>query len=180
MKQSKTILYLSIANLLGLFLIGFFLFINPVQVVFVDSNKLINGYLGMIEARKIYEEKSEKWKANVDTLTSEIQKQILTYEKESGSMSSKERQLSQELIKTRQQQLYDYQKAIGSQAREEDNKMTSEVIAQINAYIKDYGEQKGYTIILAATEYGNIAYANNSLDITEEVLAGLNKQYQGK
>jgi outer membrane protein len=58
--------------------------------------------------------------------------------------------------------------------------MTSDVVTQVNAYLKKYGESKGYTVILAATEYGNLAYADDDLDITDEVLEGLNKEYSGK
>ena len=73
-----------------------------------------------------------------------------------------------------------YQQAMNSQAQQEDAKMTDAVITQINTYLKKYGEAKGYKIILAATQYGNLAYADSALDITEEVLMGLNKEYTGK
>lgn len=95
-------------------------------------------------------------------------------------MSVKERELSRELIKTKQKQLADYQQALSTQAQQEDARMTGEVVGEINAYLKKYGERKGYTIVMAATEYGNIAYADEHLDITEEVLEGLNKEYSGQ
>lgn len=58
--------------------------------------------------------------------------------------------------------------------------MTADVVNEVNAFLKEYGEEKGYTIIMAATEYGNIAYADEDLDITDEVLERLNKQYAGR
>lgn len=146
----------------------------------MDSQKLINGYQGMLDARKVYQQKAASWKANIDTLTAEVQRQIMDYEQGVSKMTVKERELSQELIKTKQKQLYEYQQAMNSQAQQEDSKMTSEVLTQVNTYLKTYGEQHGYTIILAATEYGNLAYADEKLDITEEVLEGLNNQYAGK
>jgi outer membrane protein len=74
----------------------------------------------------------------------------------------------------------DYQQAMNTQAQQEDQKMTGEVLTQINAYLKKYGKAHGYKIVMAATEYGNIAYADESLDITADVLKGLNEEYQGK
>ncbi|HEY9008587.1 MAG TPA: OmpH family outer membrane protein, partial [Ohtaekwangia sp.] len=85
-----------------------------------------------------------------------------------------------ELIRSKQKQFADYQQAMNTQAQQEDAKMTQEVVTQINAYLKKYGEANGYKIILAATQYGNLAYADEGLDITDEVLAGLNKEYSGK
>src|SRR5690606_18241039 len=110
----------------------------------VDSNKLVNGYQGMLDARKVYQQKATSWKANIDTLTSEVQRQIMDYEKTSAGMTAKERQLSEELIRTKQKQLYEYQQAMNTQAQQEDSKMTGEVLTQINAYIKKYGESNGY------------------------------------
>ncbi len=69
---------------------------------------------------------------------------------------------------------------MNTQAQQEDAKMTGDVITQINAYLKKYGEAKGYKIILAATDYGNLAYADEGLNITKEVLEGLNKEYGGQ
>lgn len=157
-----------------------FYFTSKPKVVYVDSAKLLNNYKGMQDARAAYQKKAGSWKANIDTLASEVQQQIFKYEKESAGMTVKERQLSQELIRTRQKQFADYQQATSTQAQQEDAKMTSEVVTQVNAYLKKYGEAHGYTIILAATEYGNLAYADEGLDITEAVIEGLNKEYGGQ
>lgn len=180
--MNKILPSLSILNLLVLVLFVTYYFVRTESrnIVYVDSNKLVNGYQGMLDARKVYQQKAATWKANIDTLAREVQRQIMDYEKQVSRMTPREKQLSQELIKTKQKQLYDYQQAMNTQAQQEDNKMTEEVIAQINAFIKQYGQQNGYTIILAATEYGNIAFADESLDITDKVLEGLNRQYKGQ
>lgn len=95
-------------------------------------------------------------------------------------MTVKERDLTRQLLQNKQQQLADYQKATQENAANEDGKMTKQVIDEVNQYIKNYGQQNGLRIILAATEYGNIAYAEDGIDITEEILDGLNKKYKGQ
>ncbi|MEO1049461.1 MAG: OmpH family outer membrane protein [Bacteroidota bacterium] len=149
------------------------------KLVYVDSNKLLNNYKGMLDARTEYQNKAAVWKSNVDTLLVEVQRQIMSFEKESAGMTKKERELSQELIRTKQQQLADYQKAIQSKAQQEDVQMTQTVLTVVNEYLKRYGESKNYHIILAATDAGNIVYAQEGTDITDEVLVGLNQEYSG-
>lgn len=159
----------------------YFLHFNQQEsIAYVDSAKLINGYQGMIDAREIYKEKAQGWQANIDTLSKEVERSIKDYEKESPSMSAKEKDLSKELIRTKQKQLMDYQRAMNEKASQEDSQMTSKIIEEVNAYLKKYGEEHDYKIIMAATEYGNVAYADESLDLTEEVLNGLNKSYSGQ
>ena len=161
-------------------LLYFLHFTERQKLVYVDSAKLVNGYRGMEIARKEYQKKTSVWKANIDTLVVEIQKEIMKFEKESQRMTVKEKDLTKKLIQTKQQQLADYQKGIQEKAGQEDNQMTKKVLDEINAYIKEYGKKNHYRIILAATDYGNIAYAEDGLDRTEEVLEGLNKKYSGR
>ena len=49
-----------------------------------------------------------------------------------------------------------------------------------NQYIKDYGIQNNYILIFGVSGQGNIMYANDGLDATEEVIEYVNKRYQGK
>lgn len=168
------ILFLSNAYLL------FQHFSNSQEIVYVDSSKLLNGYHGMLDARKVYQQKALVWQANIDTLVNEIQNELKKFEKEMPRMTVKERDLTRQLLQNKQQQLADYQKATQENAANEDGKMTKQVIDEVNQYIKNYGQQNGLRIILAATEYGNIAYAEDGIDITEEILDGLNKKYKGQ
>jgi outer membrane protein len=176
----RILVVIGVLNLLAIIAVSIFIFTNNQEIAYVDSARILNNYKGMQSARASYKLKAGAWQANIDTLANEVKQAIFKYEKESISMSAKERQLSQELIRNKQKDFNDYQQAMNAQAQQEDSKMTGEVVVQINSYLKKYGEQKGYKIILAATEYGNLAYANDALDITSAVLEGLNKEYSGK
>ncbi len=177
---AKSFYLLTVLSFLGVSFLVYDKVYNKPKLVYVDSNKLVDGFKGMANARELYKKKAETWRANIDTLSNEVQRQIMAYETDNAKFTANERKLTQELIRTKQKQLQEYQQAINTQAQQEDAKMTGEVVAQINAYLKKYGEAEGYRIILAATQYGNIAYADEGLDITEDVLAGLNKEYLGK
>ncbi len=178
--MSKNVLVALIILLFAGLGILYYLHFTSQKIVYVDSARLVNNYQGMLDARQVYQQKAKVWQGNVDTLANEVQQAIKDYEKESGSLSQKEKELSQELIRTKQRQLADYQKAISEKAAQEDGQMTSQVLEEINAYLKTYGERQNYRIIIAATEYGNVAYAADGLDITDEVLEGLNSEYAGQ
>ncbi len=148
--------------------------------VYVDVNKLLEGYNRTKIVRAEFEAKAKTLNANVDSLMTDWQKEIKTYEKERNSMTSKELELKQQLLANKQQQINNYQQAIQKQIQEEDQKTTQTVINDINDYIKEYGKQKGYKIIFGASGTGNIMYASDGADLTEEVLIGLNKEFEGK
>jgi outer membrane protein len=180
MKSTRAVwIGLVVLILVGQWVFIALLFLNKGEVRYVDSAKLVNEYKGMEAARKIFQQKASAWKANIDTLSSDVQNEIMKYEKVSKDLSTREKQLSEELIRQKQKQLYEYQQAINQQAKEEDDKMTQEVLTQINAYIKKYGAENGYKIVLGAAN-GNIVYADDALDITAQILEGLNKDYAGQ
>lgn len=148
------------------------------KIVYVDSGLLLDQYQGMVDARADYQKKAGAWQANIDTLQSEVTRAIMDYEKEVSKMTDKEKKLSQELIRTKQKQFQDYQQAIKQQSQQEDGVMTQKVLDKVNAFLQAYGKSKSYKIILG-TGQGNIVYAQDGLDITDEVLKLLNDDYLG-
>ena len=150
------------------------------EQVYVDVNKLLEGYKRTKVVRAEFEKKANVLKSNVDSLVTDWQKELKLYEKERSSYSKKELELKQELLGNKQQQINNYQQAIQKQIQEEDKKATQTVINDINDYVKEYGKEKGYKIIFGANGGGNVMYADESADLTAKVLEGLNAEFQGK
>ena len=144
------------------------------KVAYIDTGKLLEQSKEMQSLKKQLEKDQSALKGNVDTLTAEFQQALKEYEKTQAKMSSKEKQLSQELLRTKQQQLVQYQQAIQQKAQGEEQKRTQEVLTNINAKIKEYGEKKGYKLIFA-TSGGNIAYGDKGVDITEQIVKIVNE-----
>lgn len=157
----------------------YFVFFKSNEVVYVDTNVLLEQYDGMKVARQQFQLKATQWQANIDTLKSELEKSIKKYEAERSQMSPKEKELNEELINTKRQQFVDYQKGIQQKSQQEDYGMTENVLGQVNNFIESYGKKNGYTIILGANNSGNIVYAEDQLDITPDLQKALNDNYRG-
>ncbi|KIA95263.1 hypothetical protein OC25_07930 [Pedobacter kyungheensis] len=152
-------------------------FLQKDEIAYVDSSKIIAEFKGAEEAKKAFEQKTKSWKLNIDSLTTEVQNSIKKYEKDLATMPVKEQQLSKQLLDSKQKQLLDYQNAIRQKAQQEDGKLSQNVVAQINAYLVKYGKSHQYKLILIANQSGTIAYAREGLDITKDVIEGLNNDY---
>lgn len=144
--------------------------------MYVDSSKLLNGYKGMIDARKDYDKKNIAWRSNVDSLSKDVENAIKAYSKELSTGTDKEKKLSKELIQSKQRDLMEYQNAVKQDAAQEESKLNEKVFTVINAYMQKFGKMQGYKMILIAAN-GNIAYADASIDITDRVIQDLNKEY---
>lgn len=178
MKNNVTI-SLSITALILAGLALYFSQSSRLKVGYVNSQYLIANYEGFKDATKVYQQKAGQWQANIDTLGKELDARIKQYEGEKARLSVSEKKLSEELIEEKRKQLAQYQQGIRQKAQQEDQQMTSEVVQEINAFLKDYGKKKNFTIIFGATDMGNIVHASEALDLTEEVLEALNGRYRG-
>jgi outer membrane protein len=156
----------------------FFFYLNLQQAyVYVDSQQIVSGYKGMQDARKEFEFKVMELQAKLDTLRMEAQNKITEYESKKNKISARERELMEELIESKHSQFMNYQQIVNEKIQSSDQELTSKMLGKVNDYIKKYGEKKGYNIIMAATQFGNIVYAKKDMDITEEILKGLNDEY---
>ena len=68
------------------------------------------------------------------------------------------------------------------------NKLQAELVSEqeknnlmlrdsINTFLKEFNKTKGYSLILSNTGLDNLLYANESFNITQEILEGLNARY---
>ena len=159
---------------------SFFYNQNSSELVYVDVNKLLEGYKRTKIVRAEFELKAKTLRSNVDSLVIGWQKELKTYEKERSKYSKKELALKQELLGNKQQQINNYQQAIQKQVQEEDKKATQTVINDINDFVKEYGKKNDYKIIFGASGGGSIMYADKKSDLTEKILDGINKEFEGK
>ncbi|MBQ52929.1 MAG: hypothetical protein CMF35_14805 [Leeuwenhoekiella sp.] len=178
MSKITPLLISIVALAFGIF--TFFYLKNSSELVYVDINRLLDGYKRTAIVKKEFETKANTLKANADSLLTDWQNELKNYEKERSSMSKKELELKQELLSNKQQQINSYQQAVQKQIQQEDQKITQTVVNDINDFVKEYGEQKGYRIIFGATGGGTIMYAQEGSDLTDEVLEELNAQFTGK
>lgn len=168
---------LSALSFAGVLVLSYFHFRKEQKLAYVDNMKMVQGYEGTKKVRAEFEQKTKTWQMNIDTLAKELEESVKKYGRESSAMSEKERKLTEELLNNKQQQFLQYREATQQKIQEEEKKFTEGLLAEINGFVKEYGEKNGYRILLGATVSGNIVYADKSLDITEEILKGLNERY---
>ena len=99
-------------------ILTFFYFNSSTDLVYVDVNKLLEGYKRTKAVRADFEKKAKTLNANVDSLMTDWQNELKAYEKERSSLSKKELDLKQQLLSNKQQQINNYQAAIQKQIQE--------------------------------------------------------------
>lgn len=162
---------------LGSFSYAYF---NKTKVGFVRSADLFQGYVGMKEAKARYDEKVTVWQSNYDTLLKDYQASVNNFNLTYNKLNAKEKEERKQLLKSQISNLEQYKATLQEKIEKEDNALTDGVYNQVNTYIKEYGEKNGYTVILGTMTGGNILFAKDYIDVTDEVMKGLNEKFKGE
>lgn len=159
----------------------FLIFRSPnVHIAYVRSHDLINGYRGTLDARTEFEKKKSAMTANVDSLRANVERATASFRENGMTMPLRDRQNRAHELETLQQQYLQYSEAIENKIQEEDNKMMSAVLSQVNSFVESYAKEAKLNVVMGTTLSGSLLYGDQDLDITDALLRELNDHYQGK
>lgn len=88
-------------------------------------------------------------------------------------------EMEQSLLQ-QQQDLINLRDKLQSDLLEEEQVMNRQIMEYITTYLEENKEQYNYQFILGKSFGSVVLYGDNSLDITQKVVDGLNKKYQGE
>jgi len=60
---------------------------------------------------------------------------------------------------------------------QEEGKKTEDILNKIHEYLKEFNGGDKYDMVIGYSKGGGVLYAKEDLDITKQVLEGLNKKY---
>lgn len=200
-KKFQTSLVLNIVAIIGLIVIYILYFTNkdkpedkqPAQyipavssgsgsIVFVNSDLLLEEY----SLVKKLTDQLDRDRKKKDTDFSARQK---TYEEDAAyfqqqvekqAISEQSAQQIYEQLMLKQQELYELQEKYTADLAQKEFEMNVILLDSIRNYLNRINKTYEFDYILSYNTAGNILLANDTFDITEQVLDGLNKEYLEK
>jgi len=154
-------------------------FAADMRIAYYDSDKIRVNYPAFAEAQAKFDKEIEKWQAQADSMEVKLNDMKTEYEKQYLMLSDEKRQEREALM---QQSLVEYQTFLqqifgdGGLAEKRNAELTQPLIEEISKVLQVIAENEGYTLILdVAGTFNNIAYIDESLEITDDVVAELKK-----
>ena len=92
-------------------------------------------------------------------------------------MAPRDAQNIENQLTQKQQNLYQYQQTLNQEMVDEQNKVNDQLYDHVTSFLKDYAAVHGYKIILNLKRGSGMLYGINALNITDDVIKGLNEKY---
>lgn len=151
--------------------------VSGLKIAFIDVDSLLANYAFYQDLAEEIMRKQENYTLVLTEERNKIESEIEDYNKklQHNVFSSQERATSEaNRIGRRQQALEDKAKKY-SQELDDDGKANSQKISEtVDNFIREYNKTHGYNLIISRA---SLLYADESLNITAEVLDGLNAAY---
>jgi len=140
---------------------------------YVDLGQVFSEFEMAKEKEKEIQSMSFSYKNTLDSLALELQ----SLESQYSSSPSKELEMA---IGRKNMNYLDLEEKMQNSLAEFKAEADNQVWSQINAYVKEYGDQKGYEYIYGGNGTGSMMYAKETRNITGDVIVFINKKYAGE
>jgi outer membrane protein len=155
---------------------------GDLRVAYVNIDSLLAGYQMYQDKRDEFVEEQTSSQAELQSRSQELKQkfQDLREKLNKGMITRAKAQMMQKDLGQKEQQLYQLRSQMSSELAEKEQVIYRQVLNSVMDYLEDYADNHNYHYILSYSFGGPILYKKEKLNVTPEVLKGLNKAYQNK
>lgn len=139
---------------------------------FINSKVLLEQSPQAIAANNELKKQFGEREQNLRTLAQSIQEMEKTYQNDSAIMSAEQKKKAEDNIIQNKRRFQFEQQSLKEDLQAKQRELLQQVQVSIKAVIQSYGKAQGYDFIFTDA---SIAYANDSVNITDQILQELKK-----
>lgn len=149
------------------------------SIVYFDLDKVLEQYDMANDLRSVVETKAEGIQKEINRRQKNLENAVKDFNNKinKGLMTSATANEQQKKLQQQDAAFQQYAQQKQQEIMEENQVMMNQLADAIKTFIDDYNAEKQYAMILANQASMPVITADSSLDITEDVIAGLNERY---
>ena len=148
-------------------------------IVYVDLDRILTEYDMANDLRSVVETKVQNIQAEVTRRGQKLEKEVASYQEkiQKGLMTRSVAEVQGQKLQQQEIDFNNYAAQKQQEINEENVVMMNQLGDAIQTFLTKYNEEKQYAMILTNSGGAPVIAADAALDITEDVLAGLNEEY---
>lgn len=150
------------------------------RIAFVNSDILMEQYEMVPEMIKTFEASTRKKEAQIREKQSEFEQRVSDFQQrlQSGNISMEIAQITEQQLMKEQQDLMNLRDELSEQLAREEYEMNLQLMQIVSQFLEDYNRTRQFDLIFNYGTGNNLFLANQSYDITPEVVELLNQEYR--
>ena len=154
---------------------------SPNAIAYINIDTVVNNYDFYFDLKQKFEKKYKTSEAELSSKEKAYKKEVEDYQYkiQRGLVTRSEAQKLEQQILNEQQNLLRLQEDLRRALAEEEQVMLRQVLNSIMVYLEELQLEYKYQFVFGTTAIGgNVLYADKELDITRQVIKGLNERYR--
>jgi outer membrane protein len=150
-------------------------------IAYINIDTVVNNFDYYHDLRQKFEKKYKTSEAELASKERAYQKEVedYQYKVQRGLVTRSDAQQLEQHLLNEQQNLLKLQEDLRMELAEEEQVMLRQVLNSITVYLEELQEEYKYQFVFGTTTIGgNVLYADKNLDITSQVVKGLNEKYK--
>jgi outer membrane protein len=155
---------------------------GSISVAYVNNDSILGSYELVKKMRADLEAKGKRLESEVASRQQAFEKDA-AYFKEQVAKKSISDQSAQEIygqLQQNQKDIYDLRDRYAAELQQSEMDMNVALLDSVTNFLDRYNEKYKFDYILGYTKGGNILYANDTMNVTGDVLKELNLEYMKK
>ena len=153
---------------------------GDLKIAYINSDSVLKNYEYLKASAEILEAKKKKVEQDYVNRAQSLQNEIAAYQRNVNNLTIGQVRAVEEDLGKKQQNLQLYEQSITQDLMNDQNKLNKELYDRVTAFLKKYGQGKGLQVVLKLDPSSDVLYGGEALDITKDVIAGLNEAYQAE
>ena len=157
--------------------------ISSNSIVYINIDTVVSNYDLYFDLKKVFENKYKTSEAELASKEKAYKKEVedYQYKVQRGLVTRSDAQKLEQQLIGEQQSLLKLQENLRIELGEEEQVMLRQVLNSITVYLEELQSRFKFQFVFGTTAIGgNVLYADKRLDLTWEVINGLNEKYKQK
>ena len=149
------------------------------DIVYIDLDRILMEYDMANDLRSVVETKVQNIQAEITRRGKKLENEVKTFQEklDKGLMTRSVAEAQGQKLQEQEIEFNNYAAQKEQEIQEEQLVMMNQLGDAIQTYLTNYNAEKQYAMILTNSGGAPVIAADAALDITDDVLAGLNEEY---
>ena len=152
-------------------------FPTELRIAYINSDSVLANYEYFKKMAGELEAKGQTFDQDLRNRMESLQREITAYQQNVNNLTLNQARATEEDLGQKQQNLQMYQQNLSQQLAQEEAKLNEELYYKVTGFLKEYGDENGIHVVLKLDPSSDVLYGVEGLDITKDVIAGLNEAY---
>ena len=149
------------------------------DIVYIDLDRILMEYDMANDLRSVVETKIQNIQAEINRRAQKLQNEVNSFQEklDKGLMTRSVAEVQSQKLQQQEVEFNNYAAQKEQEISEEQVVMMNQLGDAIQTFLTKYNEEKQYAMILTNSGGAPVIVADQALNITDDVLAGLNDEY---